>query len=172
MRINPGLPSCLLDRQPANDTGVIGWPLTRRDPVRGIVSDQLHILRTDPAAVEQNSVDACAKLRRRIQQVLGLAAGKPRIMGMHQGPGILETDLKEILVDGRVAGGVEIAEANHWAVRMEGAGQKFIDLGKLDVGDLNAFLRSAKTCRVPSHPPSTSLEGPSTLDHPGLQPGQ
>jgi hypothetical protein len=60
----------------------------------------------------------------------------------------LETDLKEILVDGRVAGGVEIAEANH-----------FIDLGKLDVGDLNAFLRSAKTCRVPSHPPSTSLEG-------------
>ena len=135
MRTNPGLSSCSLDGQPANDTGVIGWPLTRRDPVRGIVSDQLHILYTDLATVEQNSVDACAQLRRRIQQVLGLAAGKPRIMGIHQGPGIVETNLKEILVDGRVAGGVEIAEADHWAVRMEGVGQKFIDLGELDVGD-------------------------------------
>jgi hypothetical protein len=48
-------------------------------------------------------------------------------MGMRQGPGIFETDLKEILVDGRVAGGVEIADADLGGSRR--AGQEFIGLG-------------------------------------------
>jgi hypothetical protein len=135
MSSTSGLPSRLLNRHPANDTGVIGWPLTRRDPVRGIVSDQLHVFHNDPAALEQNSIDTHAQLRSWIQQILGLTAGKPWVMRMNQGPRILETSFKEILVEGRVARGIEIADTDYRVVRTEGAGQKFLCLGELDVGD-------------------------------------
>ena len=36
---------------------MIGWPLTRRQSVAGIGSNQHRIIHTDPATVEQNQVD-------------------------------------------------------------------------------------------------------------------
>ncbi len=50
--------------------------MTRRDPVRGIGAHQLDIIYIDLAPTEENEVDPFLQLRRRIEQVLVLAAGK------------------------------------------------------------------------------------------------
>ena len=97
----------------------------------------------------RDSVDACVQLLiARIQRVLGLAAGKPRIMRMRQGPRILETDLQEILVDGRVAGGVEIAEAESPGGSYGGDRPKVHRLGRIGCGRPTPPLKCVLTIRT------------------------
>jgi len=55
-----GLSLPLPDGQCANDTPVIGRPLTRRQLVGWIGPHNLYISYADPITVEQNQIDACA----------------------------------------------------------------------------------------------------------------